>query len=136
MTIIDNVKMPGYTQWIEDFVERVISTSDLHIDGKKVDAVKIVDIDDKRIYLSIYDLPFIIRTWNYISCEQDSNKMTCGETVEYTLFFAGKEYTMPNGWVSANGKPICSGILKIKWSNDPAIYQKEIETYNKLHGVA
>ena len=60
--------------------------------------------------------------------------MTCGEKVEYTLFLV-EEYTMPNGWVSGNGRPMDSGVLKIKWTNDPLIRQKEIETYNKLHGA-
>lgn len=134
MRVIDNVKLPGFVQWCSNFVKRVILPTQLHIDGKKVDTVEIVDIDEKRIYLSICGVSFIIRTWNYFPCEQDGNGMTCGEKVEYTLFLV-EEYTMPNGWVSGNGRPMSSGILKIKWTNDPLIRQKEIETYNKLHGA-
>ena len=29
MTIIDTVKMPGYTQWIENFVERTLNAADV-----------------------------------------------------------------------------------------------------------
>jgi len=136
MKVIDNVKLPGYAQWCPNFVKRVLAPIHLHINTNEIDTAEIVDIDGHRIYLSICGLPFIIRTWNYIPCEKDSNGMTCGEKVEYTLFFAGKEYTLPNGLVSGNGEPMSSGVLKIKWSNNEALRQKEVEEYNKLHGVS
>ena len=135
MRIIDNVKRPGFTQWCPDFVKRVIESTHMIICGNRVDTVEITEITDKRIYLSISGLPFIIRTWNYIPCEKDRSGKTCGERVDFTLFFAGEEYTFPNGLKSGNGVPMTSGALKIKWSNSDAIYQREVEEYNRLHGI-
>lgn len=134
MRVIDSVKMPGYSQWCSHFVERVVKLADLRIDGKKVDTVKIVYIEDKRIYLSIDKIPFIIRTWDYTPCERDKNGDICGEEVNYTLFL-DKEYYVSEGTLSVNGHPLSSGILKIFWSNNPAIYKQEEERYNRMHGL-
>lgn len=133
MKVIDSVKLPGYSQWCSNFVKRVISSSKLQIDGKVVDTVHIVDIDGKRIYLSICGMPFIIRTWNYHACEEDENGDVCAENVEFTLFI-DKKHFLPNGIESLNGQPLYSSSLKIRWSNDPKIYEKEVKRYNKLHG--
>lgn len=133
MKVIDSVKMPGFVQWCANFVKRVILAAHLQIDGKDVDTVEIVEIEDKRIYLSICGLPFIIRTWNYIPCEQDEQGMTCGEQVEYTLFL-DQEYTV-DGVTSLNGRPIHGGVRKIRWSNDPDRFEREVRRYNKIHGT-
>ena len=134
MRVIDSVKLPGYSQWCANFVKRVVSKINLHIGGTPVDTVEIVDLDGKRIYLSICGLPFIIRTWDYIPCAKDENGDVCSEKVRYTLFVDHKHF-LPDGTESLNGEPLYSGELKIKWSNDPAIYDSEVKCYNKLHGL-
>ena len=53
MRVIDNVKLPGFVQWCSNFVKRVILPTQLHIDGKKVDTVEIVDIDEKT-HISVH----------------------------------------------------------------------------------
>lgn len=133
MKVIDSVRMPGFVQWCANFVKRVIMAAHLQIDGKDVDTVEIVGIEDKRIYLSICGIPFIIRTWNYNPCERDNHGMICGEQVEYTLF-VDQEYTV-NGVRSMNGKPLCDGVRKIRWSNDPDRFEREVRRYNKMHGT-
>lgn len=119
MYVIDAVKMPGFSQWCPSFVKEVFSERNLHISGKKIDTVIIDDIDESRIFLSVHGFPFIIRTWSYTPCEQDSNGKTCAEMVEFTLFLAVNDYDPQKGRISANGDPLYSGVLKIDWTNTP-----------------
>lgn len=119
MYVIDDVKLPGFSQWCPSFVEEVLSSTHLRFGGKKMDTVIIDDIDENRIFLSIHGFPFIIRTWSYTPCEQDSDGKTCAEMVEYTLFFAGTEYKSELGRISANGTPMYSDVRKIQWTNTP-----------------
>lgn len=117
MRVIDSVKLPDYSQWCSSFVEDIISEIKLSIGGQEVETVQIVDIDGKRIYLSICGVPFIIRTWDYIPCEYDKKGKPCGENVRYTLFL-DREHYLPDGTQSMNGEPLCSGVKTIHWSNE------------------
>lgn len=135
MRVIDNVKMPGYAQWCANFIRRIFTKKHITLNGEEIDTIEIVYIDSKRIHLLVDDIPFIVRIWDYVPCENDSNGLICAENAKYTLFFAAAEYTFPSGIVSGNGMPVYSSVLRIKWTNDDAIYQREVETYNKLHGA-
>ena len=136
MKVIDNVKMPGYAQWCPNFVKRVINRVRLEMNGKAVDTVEIVDVDDQCIYLTIGGMHFIIRMWNCIPCEYDENVMVCAEMMEYVLFCADVEYALTDTTFCLYGKPIDYGVLKIRWTNSESRRRKEIEAYKKLHNIA
>ena len=128
MTIIDTIKQPGFTQWIDGFVVDILEAAKIHAN----EAV-ITDLYNKRIYLMVDGQEYMIRTRNFFPAGRDENGITCSENVEYTLY-AGHEHC------EEISDPIsltvtASGILNIHWINDPKIYQDEIDQYVALHGM-
>lgn len=136
MKVIDAVKMPGFAQWCPDFVKRVISSARLRIDGKEIDTAEIVRIGLKQIYVSVGGVPFVIKIWSFIGIEENEATKMCTEKLKYTLFYAGESFPPLCGIAPVGCEPIHSGYIRIKSSYDEAVYQEEVETYNKLHGVA
>ena len=136
MKVIDKVKIPGYAQWCPNFVKRVITRVRLEMNGKAVDTVEIVDVDDQCIYLKIGGMHFIIRMWHRIPCEYDENVMVCAEMMEYLLFCSDVDYALTDTTFCLYGKPIDYGVLKIRWSNSEARRRKEVATYQRLHSIA
>lgn len=126
MTVIDNVKMPGYAQWCTSFVAEVFASKFPQIQGEEIETVIIDGIDAKRIYCSAHERDFIIRMWDFTPCEWDSDGNVCGEMVAYTFFSANTGYSSHKGKLTANGKPLADGILKIQVMNTPGT--------NKRHG--
>lgn len=107
MKIANNVTDDGYIQWIEDFVLEVLRKSKL-----KCNEVIIKDIEwSKRIFLSVDDKEFDIRTWNFHPIDEDINGYVCSELVEYTLFeMVSDEHGM-------HGVTVCDDTAKIVWVN-------------------
>ena len=71
MTIIDTVKMPGYTQWIENFVKRVLDVANV-----AANEVRITEMNKKRIYITCDNKEYMIRTINFFPAAEDGNGIT------------------------------------------------------------
>ena len=112
MTIINKVDNEillafGYDQWVESFVEGVITRAPL-----KCEEVIIEDIEDsKRIFLIIDHKEYIVRTWNYYPVKRDDNDKVCAEVVEYTLL------EMVDDEKGGHGLEIFSCVSNIEWKN-------------------
>lgn len=127
MTIIDTVKMPGYTQWIENFVKRVLDAADI-----AANEVRIAEMYDKRIYLVVDAQDYMIHTKNFKPVQKDENGMTCAEAVEYILYAGHEPCEDLNKPISLNKQS--AGEMEINWVNDPEIYNAECAQYAALHG--
>ena len=127
MTIIDTVKMPGYTQWIENFVERTLNAADV-----VANTVRIVEMYNKRIYLVADAQDYMIHTKNFVPAKKDQNGMVCCEDVEYTLYVGHEHCEEPEEPISLYKRSF--GKLNIEWVNDPEIYNAECAQYVALHG--
>ena len=107
MKIINKVTDENYSQWIEKFVADVLKSS-------KVRYTKVIieDIEpSKRIYLTIDDKDYIIRTWSFHPVDKDSEGKTCAEMVQYTL------YEMVTDKKGSHGEEVDFGLIKIQWKN-------------------
>ena len=127
MTIIDTVKMPGYTQWIENFVERTLNAADV-----AANIVRIAEMYNKRIYLVVDTKAYMIHTKNFVPAKKDQIGMVCSEDVEYTLYVGHEPCEDPDEPISLYKRS--SGMLNIEWVNDPEIYNAECAQYVALHG--
>ena len=108
MKLINKVTEESYIQWIEQFVMDVINKAKLNC--KKV---VIGDIEfSKRIFLTIDEEEYDIRTWNFHPVSEDENGETCAEIVDYTLF---KMIMDNNG--NGHGEEVDEGRLRIEWNN-------------------
>ena len=112
MTIInkvdnDTLQAFRYEQWVEKFVKEVINQARLECEEIIIDDIEI----SKRIYLSVDNREYMIRTWNFHSVERDKNNDVCAEVVDYTLYEMVKDKT---GW---HGNEISNGMLMIDWKN-------------------
>ena len=107
MQIINKVNDRGYIQWIEKFVKEAISKTNL-----ECEEVIIEDIEySKRIFLSVDNKEYMIRTWNFHPVERDHNNKTCAEMVDYTLFEMVKDET------GGHGNEISNGMIRVAWKN-------------------
>ena len=70
MTIIDTVKMPGYTQWIENFVKRVLDAASV-----AANEVRITEMSKKRIYITCDNKEYMIRTFNFFPAKSKGNEI-------------------------------------------------------------
>jgi len=127
MMIIDNVKQPGYTQWVEGFISCILANSNI-----KATVAIINDMNNKRIYLMVDGREHMIRTMNFFPVKKDQNGLTCSEDVEYELYIGHEYCDFPEDPVSLN--LVSSGILNIEWINDPELLKAEYEQYIALHG--
>ena len=127
MTIIDTVKMPGYTQWIENFVERTLNAADV-----AANTVRIAEMYNKRIYLVVDAKDYMIHTKNFVPAKKDQNGMVCSEDVEYALYVGHESCEDPDEPISLYKRSF--GMLNIEWVNDPEIYNAECAQYVALHG--
>ena len=113
MKIFVNAEENAYTDWCACLVAKLFATNHISFNGKEIDTVIINDADDKRIYLSIFNLPFVVRIWICICCEEDCDEDICYEQVGYTLFFAAEDASSESGFTSENGNPMCGGFIKM-----------------------
>lgn len=128
MMIIDTVKQPGFTQWIESFVADVMKDANII-----ATQVVITELYNKRIYLLADEQEFMIRMYNCIATERDKCGITCAEIAEYMLYIGHEHCEEEDEPISL--KVVASGNKNIRWSNDPKIYQDEVNQYIKLHGM-
>lgn len=127
MTIIDTVKMPGYTQWIENFVKRVLDAASV-----AANEVRITEMSKKRIYITCDNKEYMIRTFNFFPAGKDSNGITCSEDVEYVLYIGHESCNEVSDPIHLQS--VANGVLNISWVNSAALYQEEVKQYNALHG--
>lgn len=107
MRIINKVTDEGYIQWIEDFVRRVLQSAKL-----SYEEVVIKDIEpSERIFLTIDEKEYTLRTWGFHPVEKDANGNTNAEMVEYTV------YEMVADESGSHGKEVDFGMIKIEWKN-------------------
>ena len=112
MTIInkvvnDTLQTFGYGQWIEKFVKEVIKQARLECEEIIIDDIEF----SKRIYLSVDNREYMIRTWNFHSVERDQNNKVCAEMVDYTL------YEMIADETGGHGNEVSNGMVRIDWKN-------------------
>lgn len=106
MEIINKVTEDSYVKWIEEFVCQVLEKANVDFD-----IVEIEDIEfDKRIFIKVDDVDYIIRTWNFHPIGCDFRGIPCCELVEYSLFFESLEF--------ASGKEVDKGEIEIQWKNE------------------
>lgn len=130
MKVINNAKLTYIAaQWCPSFVKRVFSSLHLQVSGKEVDTVELVAMNDDYIEVSIFDCPLTIRLGNFIPSGKDINRMVCGGKLEYALFIGEPN---PDALTTEHRYPMTSGVLKIKWQNDPA---NKLAVTQKLHGA-
>lgn len=127
MMIIDTVKKPGYTQWIEGFVRNALENANI-----PASTTLISDMYSKRIYLFVDGCEYMIRTKNFFPARKDINGLTCSENVEYTLYYGHQDCADIDDPITLS--EISSGILNIEWVNDADILRAEYEQYIALHG--
>lgn len=127
MMIIDTVKMPGYTQWIEGFVRNILESAYI-----PATATLITNMYNKRIYLCVDGREYMIRTKNFFPARKDVNGLTCSEDVEYTLYYGHQDCGDIDDAITL--REISSGILNIEWENDADILRAEYELYTAMHG--
>jgi hypothetical protein len=127
MTIIDTVKMPGYTQWIENFVMCVLDAADI-----AANEVRITEMNNKRIYIICDNKEYMIRTVNFFPAGEDENGITCSEDVEYILYVGHEFCEEVDDLIHL--QPIDDSVLNIRWVNSAALYLEEIRQYHALHG--
>ena len=107
MKITNKVTDENYTQWIKKFVIRVLKHA--HIKCKEV---VIEDIEpSKRIFISVDNKKYDIRTWNYHIVRYDNNGIPCAERVEYALF---KIVSDNDG---SHGEIVDEDSTQIEWVN-------------------
>ena len=127
MTIIDTVKMPGYTQWIENFVKRVLDAANV-----AANEVRITEMNKKRIYITCDNKEYMIRTINFFPAAKDGNGITCSEDVEYILYSGHEACNEVSDPIHLQS--VANGVLNIRWVNSAALYQEEVRQYHELHG--
>ena len=103
----DTLQTFGYGQWIEKFLKEVIKQARLECEEIIIDDIEF----SKRIYLSIDNREYMIRTWNFHSVERDKNNDVCAEMIDYTL------YEMVKDKAGGHGNEICNGMIRIDWKN-------------------
>lgn len=87
MSVINRITEQSYVRWIEEFVCKVLENANI-----KFDTVEIEDIEiDKRIFIKVDGVEYIIRTWNFHPVETDLQGIPCCELVDYSLFKSGEE---------------------------------------------
>lgn len=105
--IINKVTYENYTHWIEYFVQRVLTESNVDY-GEVV----ITDIDyGNRIFLSIDGEEYIVRTLEFIPVKGNEgweDGESCAESVEYTLYKMVKDQVY--------GVEVYEGIITINGS--------------------
>lgn len=107
MKIVNKVTDENYTQWIENFVTRVLKHAYI-----KYEEVVIEDIEpSKRIFIFVDGKEYDIRTWNYHIVKYDNNGIPCAERVDYTLFEIVKDN---NG---SHGEIVDEDQTQIEWVN-------------------
>lgn len=118
MNIYINAEKNAYTDWCGMVVANLFNSRKITFNGIEIDEVEVNAVDDKRIYLSIFKLPFTIRIWNNIPCDEECDEDYCVETVGYTFYCSAinecTDYTIPSG----DGEALCGGYLKMKWAYD------------------
>lgn len=107
MIIINKVTDKAYIQWIEDFVARVLKLAKLSYEKTVIEYVE----PSKRIYLTVDEKEYIVRTWGFHPVEKDENGDPCAEMVEYTFF---EMVADQNG---SHGKEVDNNMIKITWKN-------------------
>jgi hypothetical protein len=71
----------AYNQWIEQFISDVLTSA--HINCNEV---VIADIEPStRIYITVDNEDYTIRTWNYTPIDKDKYNQPYSEAVDYTL---------------------------------------------------
>nr|DAJ60439.1 MAG TPA: hypothetical protein [Caudoviricetes sp.] len=99
MSVINRTTEQSYAKWIEEFVCKVLENANI-----KFDTVEIEDIEiDKRIFIKVDGVEYIIRTWNFHPAGTDLQGIPCCELVDYSLFKSGEE--------------IAKGKIEIQWEN-------------------
>ena len=105
--IINKVTYENYTHWIEYFIQRVLTESNVDY-GEVV----ITDIDyGKRIFLSIDGEEYIVRTLEFVPVKGNEgweDGESCAESVEYTLYKMVKDQVY--------GVEVYEGIITINGS--------------------
>lgn len=127
MTIIDTIKMPGYTQWIENFVKRVLDAANV-----VANEVRITEMNKKRIYITCDEKEYMIRTVNFFPAGKDGNGITCSEDVEYVLYVGHESCNEVSDPIHLQS--VANGLLNIRWDNSVTLYQEEVRLYHELHG--
>lgn len=99
MSVINRITEQSYVRWIEEFVCKVLENANI-----KFDTVEIEDIEiDKRNFIKVDGVEYIIRTWNFHPVGTDLQGIPCCELVDYFLFKSGEE--------------IAKGKIEIQWEN-------------------
>lgn len=127
MTIIDTVKQPGYTQWIEGFVTNVLENANI-----TATVTTISNMYNMRIYLFVDGREYMIHTKRFFRTGRDENGITNSEDVEYILYLGHEECEEIEDPISLN--QISTGVLNIHWDNSDGLYEAEVAQYYALHG--
>lgn len=105
MEIINKVTEDSYVKWIKEFVCKVLEKANIDFDTVEIEDVEF----DKRIFIKVNGVDYIIRTWNFHPIGCDFCGIPCCELVEYSLFFESLEVT--------SGKEVNKGEIEIQWEN-------------------
>lgn len=127
MKIIDTVKQPGYTQWIEGFVRNTLKNANI-----SAAETIITDMYNRRIYLTVDGQEYMIHTVSFRPVGKDVNGIICSENVEYTLYIGQEGCDEIEDPISLPERS--TGTQYIEWSNDVRIYKEEVNQYIALHG--
>ena len=118
MRIIAKGEMTNYAQWCSLVVASLFDSRNITFNGEEIDTVEIEAIDEQRIYLSILNLPFSIRIWNSILCEEETDEESCTEMIGYTFYCAAVGEHYEEDFPHGDGEALCGGYLKMQWNYD------------------
>ena len=108
----------GYDQWTEGFVYNVLTKAE--IDGC---IATILDIQKKRIHLSVDCQPYMIYMNSLLPTRKDKNGMMCGGKIEYTLYEGDElDDDFPL-------KEIAAGTSNVAWVNDSKFFKSNYMEY-------
>ena len=99
MSVINRITKQSYVKWIEEFVCKVLENANVEFNTVEIEEVEI----NKRIFIKVDGLEYIIRTWNFHPVGADLQGILCCELVDYSLFKSGEE--------------IAEGKIEIQWEN-------------------
>lgn len=119
MEIIVNAAKTAYTDWCAFIVASLFDSRNITFNGREINMVEINAVDETRIYLSIFNLPFTIRIWNSIMCEEESDEDGYTETVGYTFYCSAINTPSEDCFIpSGDGEPLCGGYLRLHRNYD------------------
>lgn len=107
MSVINKVTDDNYVKWVEEFVCKVLKNANIEFN-----TVEIEDVEpDKRIFIKVDGIDYIVRTWNFHLVGTDMQGIPCCELVDYSLFITSENTEF------RSGEELDEGKIEIQWEN-------------------